>query len=163
MSLVFKPRRSAAIAVALFCSSVLIAQTAAPTSRPDELTVAVVSDSGASVEGRTPRLALGAVSYNPRQRSARSNGAFVISKHIRLRITRHDGAGGRAVLQAFLSRDCDRCRISMNGVSLASTPKVVARVARLNTITDYLIEVEVPLSAAAGDLDAEIGWQVEQI
>jgi hypothetical protein len=163
MFVVSKPRRSAAIALALLFSSLLIAQTTAPVSRPDDLAVTVVSDSGASVEGRIPRLALGAVSFTPRQRTARSKDAFVISKHIHLRITRHDGVAGRAVLQAYLTRDCDRCRITIDGIHLASSPQVVSRVVRLNTVTDHLVEIEVPLSAPAGAIDAEIGWQVEQI
>jgi len=150
--------------VALLFSIVAVAQKPTAFSRPDELVVTVVSS--ADPRNTLSQVALGAISYYDGQtQNGRSSlaKALVVSRLVRLRLTRNDGAPGHAVVRAFLARECERCTVRLDGVQLAAAPGAAGQIVRLNAVVDHVIEIEIKRTAPAGDLNAEISWEAEEL
>jgi hypothetical protein len=87
--------------------------------------------------------------------------AFVVSRRVRLRLERRSGAPGSVRLSASLARDCAPLKLTLDGVVLRTEPAVIAPHVSLNSATAHTVELEIPASAPAGPVDAEIIWQVE--
>ena len=162
-----KSIRSVAIGVvALLCVSSCWAQVPSGLSRPDDLTITLTGVSTLQSPSARAELSIGSLSFYkahsaPRDRS--SAASQVTTRSIAIKVARRDGASGRGVLRAFLVRECDRCKIRLDGIALTTTPSVVPRIVPFNVLTDHLIEIEVPITAPPGALDAEIAWEVQEL
>ena len=163
-----KPIRSVAIAVAALLSfSFASAQTPSGLARPDDLTVTLTGAGTRQLPSiADAELSLGSMSFYGSRiaHHDRSSAASQVSaRTIAIRVARRDGASGRAILRAFLLRECARCKIRLDGITLTTTPTIIPRALPFNAITDHVIEIDVPINAPPGGLDAEIGWEVEQL
>lgn len=67
---------------------------------------------------------------------------------------------GTATVRAFLETVDPRCTIRLDGVVLTTAPRVVRRHAPLGIPFTHRLEIEVPVTAADGPLQASIGWEV---
>lgn len=158
------PLRSVALVAALLCTQFAWPQVPAAFSRPSDLTVSIVTETGPR-QGSS-ELALGPVSYFGNSAEAQRNRSvqsFIVSRHIRVRVSRTDGAQGKVVVRPYLLRDCDRCTVRLDGVVLSSAPAGAGRVVPLNTMVDHVIDIEIKRAAPAGQLGAEVTWQVEEL
>src|SRR5436305_14339886 len=159
---------SAVYVAALLCGLLPSALGQVPRAAQiaDEFTVtAVSSDNRPALQGSAD-VDLGGLSYNGAE-SARHGGpreakAFSITRHLRLRVTRRNGAAGVVMVSAYLVRSCSPCKLRLDGVELKSGPAVVMLRALLNETTDHRLDIVIPASMPAGAVDAEIGWQVEE-
>lgn len=159
--------RSAAIAVAaLLFLSAGWAQATIGFSRPDDLAVTITAGTREATAAFRSEISLGEMSFYSAHATHARNSSLKSQLSVRtigLHVARRDGASGHAILRAYLLRECDRCNIRLDGVALTTSPTVIPRSVPFNVITNHLIEVEVPITAPAGALDAEIGWQIEEL
>lgn len=132
---------------------------------PDRIEVSVAGEQTCRIGDRS-EMRLGRISYQEagaiRRRDISGPRAFIIVRPLHLRVARASGAPGQIALSAFLVRNCYPCVVRINGIGLDATPRLVLSRVALNSITEHRIEVEVPATLPGGDLDAEIGWQVEE-
>jgi hypothetical protein len=68
-------------------------------------------------------------------------------------------ARGTATLRAYLETHEPRETIRIGGVTLGTAPRVIQRHAPIGVAIAHRIEVEVPVTAAEGPLQASIGWE----
>jgi len=66
---------------------------------------------------------------------------------------------GTATLRAFLETPDPRATIRIDGVTLTTTPRLIQAGAPIGIPFSHRIEIEVPLSAPEGPLQASIGWE----
>lgn len=149
---------------ALLLSQVASPQAPAALARPNDLTVSIVT--GPDPRHDSAELLLGSISYFGNDPQAQRHGArqsYTVSRHIRVRVARSDGAPGKAIVRPYLLRECDRCTVRVDGVPLSAMPAAAGRVVPLNTMVDHVINVEIKRAAPAGELGAEVAWQVEEL
>jgi hypothetical protein len=120
------------------------ALTASPTSSP--LAIAFLG-TGAAVDAGT------LISTGGR-RAARSTS----SVSIRIGPSSSESRG-TATLRAYLETSDPRVTIRIDGVTLTTAPRVIQRHAPIGVASAHRIEVEVPVTAADGPLQASIGWE----
>ena len=132
----------------------------------DAISVAIVADGT-----RGSRLSGAGVQFGPvahfdprstRERNGRGIQSFTVGQQVGIRTARRSGLPGRVMLSAYLSRDCFPIILSIDGIPLTSAPKLIAADVQLNSITHHRVELEIPDSAPAGPIDAEIVWQAEE-
>jgi hypothetical protein len=155
--------RSVVIFAALLIAQVASPQIPAALSRPNDLTVSILT--GGDPRQASLVLPLGSISYfgNPSQpRRKGSLQSFTVSKHIRVRVARNDGAPGKASMIPYLLRECDRCTVRVDGVVLTTMPGGAGRIVPLNSVIDHVIDIEIKRTAPAGELGTEVAWQVEE-
>jgi hypothetical protein len=147
----------------------LLISSAMSQSRGEELrdspgfSVDVSADEGRAAVGGNAVVDLGDLSLSSPKVSRRGQGrtsSYVITRHFRLRVARSDRQNGRVEVSAYLLQDCFNCKLRIDGVEISTIPKVVAADTQLNTSISHRLEIEVPNEAAAGALNAEIGWEV---
>jgi hypothetical protein len=94
-------------------------------------------------------------------RKSRSNGSM--TETIGLLIERPSHAkGGTATVRVWL-RDADPlCTIRIGAVQVTSVPQVLDRHAPIGTTVSYLLEAQLPPTAAAGTYLRSIEWEVEE-
>ena len=149
-------RKSSAIAIALFLSSVLLPiSTSAAGGRRRVLTVSppappltiVFLGTGGIVDA-------GTIVSTGGRRAARS------TRTVTLRIGEPaQEPRGTVTLRAFLETADPRATIRIDGVTLTSAPRVIRRYAPIGVSVVHRIEIEVPVTAAEGPLQASIGWE----
>ncbi len=127
----------------------------------DEFTVTVLSADNRPVLQGASEVDLGGLS-NASSEAQRHDKSFSITRHLRLRVTRSNGAAGVVTLSAFLVRGCHPCKLRLDGSELKASPTLILQRVQLNGTTDHRLEIEIPASMPAGAVDAEIGWQVEE-
>ena len=66
---------------------------------------------------------------------------------------------GTAVLRAFLETPDPRFTIRVDDVVMTTVPRVIRTYAPIGTPFTHRIEIEVPLTAVDGPLQASIGWE----
>jgi hypothetical protein len=159
--------RSAAVVAALFC--ILLpgaAQGGRAVQVSDDFIVTVLADDNRPAMEGDSTVDMGGMSFtgseSQRHSGPQQSKSFSVTRRVRLRITRRNGAPGMVVVSAFLMRDCHPCKLKLDGIELKSAPTLVLQRAQLNTTTDHRLEIEIPASMPAGAVDAEIGWQVEE-
>jgi hypothetical protein len=71
-------------------------------------------------------------------------------------------AHGTATLRAFLETPDPHATIRIDGIVLGSAPRVIQHHAPIGIAVTHRLEIEVPLNAPEGALNATIGWEVTQ-
>lgn len=69
-------------------------------------------------------------------------------------------ARGTATLRAYLETADPHTTIRIDGITLGIAPRVIQRNAPIGIAVTHRLEIEVPVSAPAGALNAAIGWEV---
>ena len=93
--------------------------------------------------------------------SGEKRNATITTRVLRMRIGEPAAeAVGHATVSAFLEVVDPRCEIRINGVPLGIAPRVIRRNAPVGVVFTERIEIEVPVTAAEGPLQASIGWEV---
>jgi hypothetical protein len=69
-------------------------------------------------------------------------------------------ARGTATIRAFVETFDRRCKLRIDGIELTTVPRVIRRHAPVGVPFTHRIEIEVPVTAADGPLDASIAWEV---
>jgi hypothetical protein len=100
-----------------------------------------------------PVLDTGSFSY----RGGREKAA-VAARSFAIRIG-EPGARGTATLRAFLETAGPDAIVRVDGIVLTTTPRVIRRHVPLGTAVAHRLEVEVPVTAPDGPLNASIGWE----
>jgi hypothetical protein len=118
----------------------------APVS--DELTITFVSRAGL--------LDLGTVAHTGR---FAERGQTVRSETITMRVDRRGGSRGSASLRAYLAAPDARCTIRIDGQLMGAVPIVIDPQIPIGAVTSHRIDIEVPVTAAAGPLATTIGWE----
>ncbi|HEY0143436.1 MAG TPA: hypothetical protein VGF48_21270 [Thermoanaerobaculia bacterium] len=91
----------------------------------------------------------------------RKRNATTSRKMFGIRIERSSGeARGTATLRASLESFDPRAKVSINGIELGASPRVIDAQAPIGSVTAYALELEVPRSAAEGTLSSVIRWEV---
>ena len=127
--------------------------SAAPRRRavapvPDELTITFVSRAGL--------LDLGTVTHTGRYAE---RGRTVRSETVTMRVDRRGGSRGTASLRAYLAAPDARCTIRIDGQLVGAVPIVIDPQIPIGAVTSHRIDIEVPVTAAAGPLATTIGWE----
>jgi hypothetical protein len=154
---------SAACLAALLVAAIPagIAQISPIQATRDEILVEMVPATGIR-----NAVNFGPVSFNEpqseRHRNAHEGGFFTVKRPIRLRAAKWNGQPGRAILRAYLARDCFPTILKIDGIALSTTAKIIAHEVQLNRSTEHILELQVPVTAPAGAFDAQIGWQAEE-
>lgn len=87
--------------------------------------------------------------------------ATVTTRTVRMRIGEASAESrGNVTIRAFLETPDPRCTIRIDGVPLTTAPRVIHRSAPIGVAFTHRIEIEVPVTAADGPLQASIGWEV---
>jgi len=90
-----------------------------------------------------------------------SRRSSVVSRTVTMRIGDSSRESrGTATVRAFVETFDPRCTIRIDGVPLTTAPRVIRRRAPIGIAFTHRIEVEVPVTAADGPLQASIGWEV---
>lgn len=85
----------------------------------------------------------------------------VTTRTVRMRIGEvSNDPRGTVTIRAFLEVPDPRCTIRIDGVPLTTAPRVIRTKAPIGVVLAHRIEVEVPITAADGPLQASIGWEV---
>jgi hypothetical protein len=146
-------------------ASVLAARTFPGVTGLDEYVVtALPADGRAAANGG--QFDLGPISYQDpesRRHGAGRNGSFSVHRYFRLRLEHRSGKAGRVALIAALVRGCSSCKVSVDGIPITLAPQIILRKVDLNSTTAHRLEIEIPVSAPPGFVDAEIRWQVDEI
>jgi hypothetical protein len=86
--------------------------------------------------------------------------ATVTTRTVRMRIGEPAGESrGNATVRAYLETVDPRCTIRVDGVPLTTVPRVIRHHAPVGVAFALRIEVEVPVTAPDGPLQASIGWE----
>jgi hypothetical protein len=159
-------RSAAVVAALLFLFSAAAAQARRAAQPSDDFVVAVMADDNRPALEGNSNVDLGRLSHagteSQRHGGPQQTRSFSVTRHVRLRITRKNGASGVVRLSAFLVRDCYPCKLRLDGIELKTSPILVLQQAQLNSTTDHRLEIEIPASMPAGAVDAELGWEVEE-
>lgn len=84
----------------------------------------------------------------------------VTTQTVRMRVGESSAESrGNVTIRAFLQTPDPRCTIRIDGVPLGSAPRVIRRNAPIGTAFTHRIEIEVPVTAPDGPLQASIGWE----
>jgi hypothetical protein len=67
---------------------------------------------------------------------------------------------GTATVRAFMETFDPRVTIRIDGIALTTAPRVIRRNAPIGVAFTHRIEIDVPVTAADGPLQAPIGWEV---
>lgn len=87
--------------------------------------------------------------------------ATITTRTVRMRIGEASAESrGNVTIRAFLETPDPRCTIRIDGVPLTTAPRVIHRNAPIGIAFTHRIEIEVPVTAAEGPLQASIGWEV---
>ena len=85
----------------------------------------------------------------------------VTTRTVRMRIgDASNESRGTVTIRAFLEVPDPRCTIRIDGVPLTTAPRVIRTKAPIGIVFAHRIEIEVPITAADGPLQASIGWEV---
>ena len=125
--------------------------------------VQVLTDEGGATTAGNATVDVGDLSLQSPKVSRRGSGrtsSYSVIRHFRLRVARTDRQSGRIEISAYLLQDCFNCKLRIDGIEMSTIPKVIAANTQLNTSISHRLEIEVPTEAAAGALNAEIGWEV---
>lgn len=107
-------------------------------------------------EGRA-QLDVGAVSALRPRRAKRAQ----VIERIGVQVTGPQAGPRFARLTAFLASGRGGRRVSLDGVPLTTTPRVVDAAARVGGTSIHVVEIEVAPDEPAGEIAAEITWVVE--
>ena len=119
----------------------------------DPLTIAFVDAPGGTLH-------TGTITRNISNRRG-SNGNAMTKKSFGIRIgPASREANGSATLRAFLETADPRCIVRIDGIVLSTQPMIIERFAPLGIVTTHRLEIEVPTSAAEGEVVTSIGWDV---
>jgi hypothetical protein len=154
------------VALAMVLASVLAARTFPGVTGLDEYVVTALPADGRAVAANGGQLDLGPISYQDpesRRHGAGRNGSFSVQRYFRLRLEHRSGKAGRVALTAALVHGCSSCKVSVDGIPITLAPQIILRKADLNSTTAHRLEIEIPVSAPPGFVDAEIRWQVDEI
>lgn len=147
----------------------LLLSTASSQARTDDLrdspgfSVQVFADESPASAAGNATVDVGDLSLQSPKVARHGRGrasSFSVVRHFRLRVERADRQSGRVEISAYLLQDCFNCRLRIDGVEISTVPKVIASNTQINTSIGHRLEIEVPTEAAAGALNAEIGWEV---
>lgn len=145
--------------------STALGQNGRTAQSADEFTVTVLPEDNRPVLEGASDYDLGGLSFTGAESQRHGNHgqtkSFSITRRVRLQVRRKSGVAGIVTVSAFLVRSCDPCKLRLDGVELKSGPTIVLQRAQLNSATDHRLEIEIPASMAAGAVEAEIGWQVD--
>ena len=149
-------RNRSAIAIALFLfATVLPITTSAAGGRRRVLTVSPPTPPLSIVFLRSGGIVdVGTIASTGGRRMARS------TRTVTLRIGEpaHEQSG-TVTLRAFLETPDPRATVRIDGVTLTAAPRVIRRHAPVGVAIIHRIEIEVPVTAAEGPLQASIGWE----
>jgi hypothetical protein len=67
---------------------------------------------------------------------------------------------GTATVRAYVETLDRRCTLRIDGITLTTVPRVIRRHAPVGIPFTHRIEIEVPVTAADGPLEASIAWEV---
>ena len=70
------------------------------------------------------------------------------------------GLRGTATVRAFVETFDPHCMIRIDGVPLTTAPRIIRRHAPVGVAFTHRIEIEVPVTAPDGPLQASIAWDV---
>lgn len=89
-----------------------------------------------------------------------SKRSVVTTRRVTMRIGEASrDAHGTARLRAYLETPDARCTIRINGIVLGTAPRTIQSNAPIGIPFTHRIEIEVPINAAEGPLQAAIGWE----
>jgi hypothetical protein len=95
-----------------------------------------------------------------RQEAGTTGSSLRQRRQFAVRIVRSGGLSwGTVRLTASRAVSDSRCSLRIDGHALGSAPMVIDARAEVGAVILHTLEIEVPVSAAPGPLDASISWQ----
>ncbi len=161
-------RSTAVVAVflAFFCSAGLAQRRLTAANSEQDFSVSILAEGGhlSTTAGGDASLGLGEVSLDSAgslRRGVRGNpSSFVVSRQLRLQVTRAGNAQGRVVLFAYLQKKCFDCKVRLDGIELSAAPSIVASNIQINASASHRLDIEISTKTPPGEIDTEIGWEV---